>query len=187
MKTKLFLFSLATLVLLAFTGEATVHTLYPLKGMDDDIRFKKTSREEIIAKFGNEYTLRREYRKVETDEKNDSVLNRIIQEYPKAGISFFYAAWDTTKIVGLTVSRDFASKTDKGIRAGISTIAQAQVIYGPAEWKYNDHFMFKEYPGISFVVPFDGKFPVSEATQNAALKKKIAAIDIYFSSVNTNR
>jgi hypothetical protein len=187
MKTKLLLFTFGTLLLFAFTGETTVHVLSPLKGMDDDIRFKKTSREEIITKFGNEYTLRREYRTAETGEKKDSVLNRIIQDYPKAGISFMYAAWDTTKIVGITITKDFPSKTDKGIRAGISTIAQAQVVYGPAEWKYSDHFMFKEYPGISFVVPFDGKFPVSQATENAALKKKIAAIDIYFSSVNTNR
>lgn len=178
---------LSVFFLSAFTGEQVMHQLIPQKGMDDLVVFKKTKRDEIIARFGKNYRLVREYVRWNEETPNDTVLNRIWQHYDSAGISFTYLTSDTNLVAGLSVSGTFPAETKTGIHAGINTISQAELIYGPAEWTFSGKYMMKEYPGIAFVTEFDGKYPVSEAVQKAALKKKITAIDISFASVNVNR
>ena len=181
---RIFLF-LLPLISFAFTDGETKHILYPGKGMDENIVFKKTTRDEIVKLFGTDFTISRSFIKSE-ENPNDSTLNRLFLEYPKTGIRFVFASWDTNSVVGISVNKLFPAKTDKGFEIGELTMQEVEITYGKTEWSFTGKSMFKQYSGIAFCVPFDGKFPVSKQNMEAAEKKKISEIDIYFGYVNLN-
>lgn len=185
-KTILILIVFISAICFSFSGETKQHILNPYRGMDDSIILKKTTRAEINSKFGNDYTIQYVDN---NDGGNDTnhTINRIIQRYPKLGISFIYMIFDTTVVHGITINTLFPAKTDKGIVAGKSTMAQVEAMYGKAEWSFTDSSMFKQYEGIAFVIPFNKKFPVSKTTLTAGEKKIISQIDIYHAEIDLNR
>jgi hypothetical protein len=170
----------------SFIDKAQPHLLIPNTGMDDSLIFGKTTRAEIISRFGNGYTLQYEYSEGEVPDTARKV-NRIFQRYPKLGIAFTYLSYDTSVVKGIAINKMFPAKTDKGVMIGKWTMSEVELLYGRADWKFTDTSMFKEYSGIAFVIPFNKKFPVSEATMNAGDKKIISQIDIYYGNADINR
>jgi hypothetical protein len=170
----------------SFIEKVQPHLLIPNAGMDDSLVFGKTTRAEIISRFGNAYTMQYEYIKADAPDTSH-LLNRVIQRYPKLGIAFTYMGNDTSIVKGIAVNKMFPAKTDKGVTIGKWTMAEVELQYGMADWKFTDTSMFKEYSGIAFVIPFNKKFPVSEATMNAGEKKIISQIDIYYGYADINR
>lgn len=162
----------------SFQSEETVHTLYPGKGMDKNVRIGTTSRSQIVDLFGVEF---REINHYDVNEHEDHTMDTAIsfieQRYDKLGISFCYR-YDSI-VTGIQVRKPCHAVTDKGVLLGKALMADADALYGTSEWTYTDRLMLKEHDGIAFMTSFDGKFPITEGTQNAGLKKKISEIDIY--------
>jgi hypothetical protein len=178
-------FIFISILCFSFSQDGKQHVFYPDKGMDDSLVLKKTKRSEIISMFGKNFTLQYDF--TDNGDSSQRNVNRVFQRYPKLGISFIYTAADTNTVVGITVNKLFPAKTDRGVIAGKTTVEMAEALYGIAEWKYTDTSMFKEYPGIAFVIPFNGKFPVSNAVMKASEKKIISQIDIYHAAIDLNR
>src|ERR1044072_3414140 len=153
----------------------TLQLLIPGVGIENYVTINATTLNEIKVKYGTGYKEVKHYSAI--DDGSAKVLYSTEWQYAKQGVSFYFRP-DRDTVFAIHVRTPFKGKTTKGIIIGTSTMQDAQDAYGKVEWSYTDTQMFLEYPGISFYVPFNGKFPVPKTVEENALKKKIDMIGI---------
>lgn len=162
----------AGLISLSFIQQ-TLGLLIPGVGIENYVTINATTKNEIKIKYGNDYKEVNHYSEVGTGK----TLFSVEYVYKKQGVTFYFKP-DRDTVFAIHVMPPYKAKTSQGIVLGTSTMQDVQDAYGKVEWSFTNTQMFLEYPGIAFYLPFNGKFPVSEQTQNDALKKKVTMIGI---------
>jgi hypothetical protein len=162
---------IATLGIISFgfiTDE--IKKIIPGKGTDQ-VAVGVTTKEALVEMFGTNFTELKHY----TKKGSDSTFYSTSLYFQKEGIKAWIKAGEKT-VFSIYFYPDYSAVTDKGIRAGVSTMGDVVKAYGTSEWYTHGGYMFLEYNGIAFYVPFDGKFPIKRSTMKKALKKKVGFI-----------
>ncbi len=149
-----------------------IKKLIPGKGTDQ-IAVGVITKDALVQMFGSGFIERKHYSKNGTD----SVLYSTSLHFEKDGVKAWFKANQKTAF-SLYFYPNFSAVTEKGITAGVSTMSDVVKAYGKSEWYTHGGYMFHEYEGIAFHVPFDGKFPIKKSTMKKALKKKVEFISI---------
>lgn len=149
-----------------------VKKLIPGKGTEQ-IALGVITKAALVEMYGSGFVEQKHY----TKKGADSVLFSTSLHFEKDGIKAWIKEEQKTAF-SLYFYPNFSAVTEKGIRAGVSTINDVVKAYGHSEWLTHGGYMFLEYEGIAFHVPFDGKFPIKKSTMKKALKKKVEFISI---------
>lgn len=163
---------LSAMFSLSFIQE-TLELLIPGVGIENYVTINATTKNEIKIKYGSDYKEVKHF----TEFGEERKLFSIEYVYAKQGVSFYFRP-DNDTVFALHAMPPYKAKTAKGIVLGTSTMQDVQDAYGKIEWSFTNTQMFLEYNGIAFYLPFNGKFPVSQETQDKALKKKVTMIGI---------
>ncbi|MEO5645770.1 MAG: hypothetical protein ABIQ40_13730 [Bacteroidia bacterium] len=149
-----------------------VKKIIPGKGTDE-VAIGVTTKDALQAIYGPGFIEKKHYSK----KGDDSVLFSTSLHFEKAGIKAWIKAADKT-VFSLYFYPNYSAVTEKGIRAGVSTMSDVLNAYGKSEWYTSGNYMFLEYEGIAFNIPFDGKFPIKKSTYRKAKKTKVTFISI---------
>lgn len=154
-------------------AEKKVRLLVPGKGIENEVTVDRTTKQEIVALYGEKHETKEYY----TGTGESRKLYSVKQSYKKKGLDFYYWPQNDTVFCVYTYAAS-KSVTDKGIAVGKSTMKEVKNLYGEAEWIYTTNTMMLEYDGVTFAIGFNGKFPVEQSTMDAALNKKVEIIKI---------
>ncbi|MDQ3109842.1 MAG: hypothetical protein M3R17_08095 [Bacteroidota bacterium] len=152
--------------------------LIPGKGIAGELVIGETTRAEIEKKYGSDFKELTYY----TKKNQDSVLYSTALYFEKQGLKFYYQP-ASTGLSSALFYKNFPAVSDKGIRAGISTMKEVIAAYGESEWYTSGRTMFLEYDGIEFHIPFDGKYPIKKSVYKKAKNMVVEYISIDASEV----
>jgi hypothetical protein len=153
--------------------EDGVKKLIPGVGVTGEIVIGKTTKEDLVKTYGSDFTDKTYY----TNKGDDSIPYSVARHFENKGVTAWFKV-GATEVFSIYFHKNYASVTEKGIRAGVSTMNDVVKAYGKSEWLSNRNSMFFEYDGISFHTHFNGKYPVKKSAKKKMMKSKVEYISI---------
>lgn len=158
---------------ISFTG-AKLKTIVPYIGVQKEIVLGTSTKASLEKKFGTDYKTLSFYTKWSD---RDSILYSTAMSYEQLGLKLFFKPGND-HLFAAYFYKNYPAATEKGIRAGISTLEDVEKAYGKTGWINTVNSISLEYSGLFFNVSLTDGFRATEEAMEKAKQFKVEYISV---------